>query len=286
MMDTPPLPVLNALVREGLATCGTSFHALSGGRTNRLWRFEHEGRNLVAKLFRGDGTPLFPNDPCAEAQALRHLAGTGLAPDFVALLDSPEGSLLVYRHVDGPVWQNDFGSAGETMARLHATPPPPELRKLTSENSPVAQGEALLSACGTKARRRLAPLRPEINEMKPAQPVFLHGDIVPDNIVAAKSGNCLIDWQCPAIGDPVEDIAIFLSPAMHRLYGGHALQETDAEQFFAGYGDMLAEERYRIHLPAYCWRMAAYCLWKAEHGDADYEAAAQLEINALTRRRP
>ena len=40
----------------------------------------------------------------------------------------------------------------------------------------------------------------------------------------------LIDWQCPALGDPAEDIACFLSPAMQVIYGAGPLDAARERQ--------------------------------------------------------
>ena len=42
----------------------------------------------------------------------------------------------------------------------------------------------------------------------------------------------LIDWQCPAIGDPIVDIMMFLSPGMHEIYGSGKLSHQRSSNFF------------------------------------------------------
>ena len=91
-------------------------------------------------------------------------------------------------------------------------------------------------------------------------------------------GLTLIDWQCPASGDPTEDIATFLSPAMQRLYRGTILSEAEREAFLAAYPDPAIVARYRALKSVYRWRMAAHCLWKAERGASDYAGALRLEF--------
>ena len=49
---------------------------------------------------------------------------------------------------------------------------------------------------------------------------------MPGNLILGEKGLRLIDWQCPAIGDPIVDIMMFLSPGMHEIYGsGKAINE-------------------------------------------------------------
>ena len=51
-------------------------------------------------------------------------------------------------------------------------------------------------------------------------PCLIHGDTVPNNFIQSVDALVLIDWQCPALGDPVLDLAIFLSPAMQQIARG------------------------------------------------------------------
>ena len=122
-------------------------------------------------------------------------------------------------------------------------------------------------------------MRPEIEIAPTADRVLLHCDIVPGNLIENSGGLFLIDWQCPAIGDPVEDIAIFLSPAMQTLYRGHPLSPEEREQFLESYHTQA--ERYQTLAPAYHYRMAAYCQWQVERGFPDYAAGRDAEIAAL-----
>ena len=63
------------------------------------------------------------------------------------------------------------------------------------------------------------------------EPVLLHTDVVPGNLILGDEGLRIIDWQCPAIGDPIVDIMMFLSPAMHEIYGSGKLSTKDHESF-------------------------------------------------------
>lgn len=277
----PPAAMRHALVAAGLAGSVTCFKALGGGRTNRLWRFAHRGADLVCKLYTNAETPLFPNDPNAEATVLRHLSGRGLAPEFVASTRCDAGAIVVYRHVPGPGWSGDSGAVARLLQRLHRIAPPPGLRRLAQgAQALISQADAMLADALTPAHHlRLA--RPAAPDIEPGSAAFLHGDAVAENIIAAPAGLCLIDWQCPAIGDPTEDLAIFLSPAMQYLYGGRQLPADEEAAFLAAYGDDTVAERYRVLAPAYHWRMAAYCLWKAGRGDADYLDGFALEVARL-----
>ena len=101
---------------------------------------------------------------------------------------------------------------------------------------------------------------------------------MPGNIIATPNGPVLIDWQCPARGDPAEDLATFLSPAMHWLYRGKLPDEAERAQFLDAYPDPVVVDRYLRLAPLFRWRMAAHCLWKAERGAADYATALKLEL--------
>jgi thiamine kinase-like enzyme len=112
------------------------------------------------------------------------------------------------------------------------------------------------------------------------EPVLLHTDVVPGNLILGDKGLRLIDWQCPAIGDPVVDIMMFLSPGMHEIYGSGKLSMKDHETFLMSLTPKL-RSRYNIIGPLYHWRLAAYCFWKAEQGFIEYEKAALAEIDLL-----
>jgi aminoglycoside phosphotransferase (APT) family kinase protein len=270
-----PAPIRAALAEAGLATGGT-WTPLRGGRTNRLWRSAEAG--LVCKLYSGAASPLFPNDPEAEALALRALAGRQIAPALVARARTAEGAVLVYRHEDGTAGAAEVEEVARLLRRLHGMAAP---GGLPAKDDPLAQGDAMLR--GLPEAAALAALRPAPVATTPTPPVFLHGDPVPANIIRTPDGPRLIDWQCPARGEASEDLAIFLSPAMQQLYGNGPLSQSDEARFLAAYGDPLVVRRYRDLAPAYHWRMAAHCLWKAGQGAPEYAAAAELELARLRR---
>lgn len=268
----PPAALRRALA--GLVDPGARWTPLAGGRVNRLWRV---GEVVVKRYDPRAASPLFPNDPDAEAAALAAFAPAGLAP-----LPLGRGNgWLAYRYHPGRRWSGRMadeppGGVARLLGRLHRQPAGGLgfLRRLPSGADALrAQGRAILRGCAGGL-----PPPPDVADPGPAPvPVPIHGDAVPGNVIAGPAGLVLIDWQCPALGDPAEDLALFLSPAMQMLYRGAPLTATEADAFLSAYPDPRAAGRYRALAPLFRWRMAAHCLWRAERGAPDYRRAQALE---------
>lgn len=271
------------LAAAGIVKEGLEWQLFSGGRTNRIWRIGQGDHALVCKLFNSDGgTILFPNDIAAESSALRALSGTGLAPVFICEFKSSRGLCLIYRYSAGRPWRGDVRAVSETLARLHQLPPPAKIRKIHGSADAIhSLGNAILTNCYSARAGNLRSLRPELPDCANNSRVFLHGDLVPGNIICGPGGIVLIDWQCPAIGDPCEDISTFLSPAMQSLYGHRPLSDVEQTDLLDAYTSPVTKARYLALKPLFHWRMAAHCLWKYENGQAEYRPAMELEIAAL-----
>ncbi len=267
-MSDPPLP-LAAAVRAALPALGTTpWQPLAGGRTNRLWR----AGGLVVKAYDpAAASPLFPNDPAAEVLALTMLAGTGLAP----ILRATGSGWIAYDHVPGRPWQGDPAPVARALHRVHGHQPA-GFRALASGSAAIlAQGQAIAARCSG------APPPPPDPGIAPVtRPCLIHADAVPGNMIVAPGALTLIDWQCPAAGDPAEDLAMFLSPAMQWLYRGAVLGPGAAARLCASYPDPGVIQRLRALAPVIRWRMTAHCLWKAQRGAPDYAEALRFELAA------
>ncbi len=296
---TPDLmPALRlALIRRAIIPRGATWSKLAGGRSNDIWRISwpcagggdvagsFDNYAMICKLFRHRArqNPLFPNSAEDERQMLGHLAETGIAPRFHALVDTPPGLCLIYRHVAGAPWKSGVVEVARLLARLHRRPINGlRLRQIGSGSQAlVAQTRRILDQCSRAGAARLMAHRPEGTVVPAKIPVLVHGDPVPGNILVTGRGLVLIDWQCPALADRCEDLALFLSPAMQVLYGAVPLDDLAEREFLVAYGAPDTAERYRRLAPFFHWRMAAYCLWKSEQGDSDYARALKLELAAL-----
>ncbi len=259
------------------------WHRFSGGRTNSIWRIGDCDAAVVCKLFSAAAdSPLFPNEPAAEARALSALAGTGLAPHLIGLHTTTLGPCLLYHHVAGRAFNGDPARVAEILTRLHHRTAPGGLRRIEAGADALRrQGLRILDDCTSSDADALRSACPRIADGSMGKPVFLHGDLVPANIICNAGGLTLIDWQCPAIGDASEDLATFLSPAMQSLYGGRRLDEAERSRFLANYGNAEAVQTYRVLEPLYRWRMATHCLWKSQRGSSDYGTALHLELAEL-----
>jgi hypothetical protein len=261
-----------------------TWEALFGGRTNMAWRGHCKGApDVVLKLYRGAAqNPLFPNDPGAEAKLLCALQANPIAPRFCGSFDSAAGRCNVYEHLPGRVWRTDTSAVATLMRQLHQITPPTDLRRAPDGSAALlAQIDAILARC-QHPDAAVADLPGHTIAPSGAQ-ALLHSDIVPGNLIADENTLHLIDWQCPAMGDPCEDIAIFLSPAMQLLYRGKPLSLAETETFLAAYNAPEITARYRQQAPFYHARMLAYCQWQIENGQPEYRAGLPLERAALQR---
>lgn len=268
-----------ALLRKGLIAPGQQWVPMQGGRTNRLWRV---GEVVVKRYAPQDGNPRFPNDPAQEAAVLHHLGGQAIAPRLTGQVRLNGVDYLLYQHLKGAPWSQDPAQVGQLLRRLHGLRPPSGLRALPGGSRAILQqvGE-ILPALPTELADMLWRKRPDHPVPPLESGVFLHGDVVAGNVIVTATGPRLIDWQCPAVGDPAEDLAIFLSPAMQRIYRGTPLDEQEVSAFLTGYGDPVVLRRVRQMQPWHHWAMAAYCAWKSIRGAAEYSEAMALELAAL-----
>lgn len=278
--SSPPTEIL-AAIREKWPEPLVNWRRLAGGRTNATWLGRSASGDVVVKLYGGAmRNPLFPNDPEVEVKALEYLAPFGFVPESACAIPSTRWSVVIYRHLPGEMWRRDALAVGRLLRNLHGIKPPSGLRECADGSAALLEQAAMiLSLC--KEPEYLNGLRPDIDVPPSGKSVFLHGDVVPGNLIAGEKNMFLIDWQCPGIGDPCEDIAMFLSPAMQRVYRGAALNDAEFGVFFDGYDDALIKARYQALAPAYHWRMAAYCLWQSENGQRDYASAMLEELDAL-----
>ncbi len=276
--------MIDDLADRGITADAAGFEPLAGGRTNRVWAFHapNHGR-LVLKLYdRPTNNPLFRNDPLSERLCLGHLDGTGLAPQPLA--GGRHGNLawLIYRHVAGQTWDGGSAHVARLLQRVHRLRPPQGLPLRPGGSLALSrQALGMLNQCPFPLRRKLMQQAPCGHVAPTERPGLVHGDPVPGNILTADGRAVLIDWQCPVVGDPAEDLAVFLSPAMQFLYRGAPLSAAERRAFLRGYSDRRTVVRFLALEPWFLWRMAAYCLWQAGRGKPGYDRAFRLERAAL-----
>ena len=279
----PPHDLVAELVRDGHIPAGALFEMLYGGRTNQVWKVKGKHNDTVLKLYRTTlRNPLFRNDAGLEAACLNALQATGFVPNLRATRSHGSDRWVLYDHAPGEPWRQGTGQVGRLLRKLHAIPVTLSVPGGCNGSADLTRhAEQILAACTPTQRNRLAGLRPT-GTVGPAHQICLvHGDPVPGNILVAPKGLTLIDWQCPALGDPCEDLAMFLSPAMQHLYRAAPLTAEEEIQFLAAYNQPDVAARYQTLRPWYAWRMAAYCLWRAENGAPDYLTGFELEIRTL-----
>jgi len=256
------------------------------GKTNHVWRADIPGTCLVVKWFTGQATPLFANDPFAEFACLSRFGGY-LAPLPVLFLSGSYGRAIVYHFLSGPTWAKDVASVGRLLRDVHDRRHVPGLRaRASGSEAMLASAEAILSACRDvpvrmrNALKRLADA-PKVTPLNATDLRLLHGDPVAANIVETPDGLRLIDWQSPGLGEPCEDLAVFLSPSMQLEYRGAILTDEQSESFLLAYGDPIAWARYLRLRPFLHLRFAAYALWGLERGRNQHAQGMDAELDAL-----
>nr|WP_298384293.1 aminoglycoside phosphotransferase family protein [Ruegeria sp.] len=279
----PPFDLVAQLGEQGLVEPGARFETLYGGRTNQVWKVQGGHCDSVLKLYRTTlRNPLFGNDAGHEAACLRALQSTGFVPNLRATGAFEGDRWVLYDHAPGAPWRQGADKVGRLLRKLHGVPAEVSVPPGCNGSADLARhGARILAGCQSDRRDALAAMQPQSTVAPSSKTCLVHGDPVPGNILEDETGLTLIDWQCPVMGDPCEDLAMFLSPAMQHLYRSEPLSTDEEAAFLVAYDDADTVDRYQMLKPWYAWRMAAYCLWRAENGSPDYLTGLELELAAL-----
>ncbi|WP_395023253.1 phosphotransferase family protein [Dongia sp.] len=256
--------------------------ALTGGYLNQVFRLRGPGIDWVVKRFLPETElALFPNLPEPEHRAMSLAHQLGLAPKPVAFIDQPELTVLVYEYVEGEMWRSGIADVARMLKRLRAADPTGFRAVPMTPKEILEEGEAFLPRMEPEMRARLVASKPKPIAIDRVPQSFLHTDIGPGNIIVTPERQLVvIDWQCPAAGDAVQDVIAFLSPAFQILYGCPIFSNAQETEFFAAYDDPDLEERYAQLRPFYDWRMAGYCATRADKYALSRPAAAENYILA------
>ncbi len=270
------------LKAEGLWQGPPEIRTMKGGYLNQVLQVTTGSHRLVVKCFAPAmaGT-LFPNLPADETRALQRLEGMMVAPDLIGLW--PERSILLYTYVEGSPWDGGLAAVAELLLRKEQADGRGFRRVPLDPQAILAEGDALFARCRTPPSHP----RPAVADVEPPTRLSLiHTDIGANNLIGVGDALRLIDWQCPAEGDLCEDVHSFLSPAFQILSERQPFTAAEVASFQRALGRKDVDERYARLRPAYAWRMAAYCCWRAEILSdpvvgARYRAAATAELNAM-----
>lgn len=277
---------------------------LAGGTTNTTWRVEASDGDVVVKLYTTPPSEnaLFPNNHGDEVRALRLLHSYGLAPKLVAgsSADSEGVPFVVYRYIPGSRWNGEFADAAELLGRLHRPDilSAHDIDELPARQVPMGPIEVLrrsdemlkrsetTGAVSAQQVARLVNARPPIAaesmlQQTSATPTLIHGDPTPANLIRSDSGLRLIDWQCPAIGDPVHDLAVFLSPLMMLVHGDGPPTHDERQRFLAAYPNKQTAERYLSSIAAWHWQFAVYGACRAGQLRATNPALGALYLRGV-----
>jgi len=266
MAAQPFDPVAVLVEHRLLAYEDMQVYALRGGYLNQVFRVTGYGVDWVVKRFMPETElALFPNLPADEAEAMKRVAALGLAPKVIAFLGQLEAPVLVYEFYEGAMWREGVAPVAHLIRRLRSVDAAGFREVANTPAALLAEGDAYLPKLSPEMRMHLAAVRPTPVEIEPVPRGFLHTDIGPGNIIVGGDGALkVIDWQCPAAGDPVEDLVVFLSPAFQILYARKPLGEGEVAEFFDAYDDPAMQDRYGRMRRFYDWRMAGYCAMRKD----------------------
>ncbi len=280
---------------------GTWLRPLPSSYTHRFWRLQTPDRDFVIKeYFPGlESNPLYPTLPEEEATALMLLERHQLAPRLESFLTSPAGTpLVVYGYERGDEAEIDVRDAAKLIGQFAALNLKPEglMEVPAGYHQVLAHGDAILNEipnCRRAANlKRLRPQESAVENTASVERRLIHRSLCLGTVQMTAAGPTLIDWQYAGLGDPVEDIACFLSPGLLTLYGLKPLVLYAEDLFLESYPDRNIVARFFEERPAYHWRLAAYCLFRQEtltHVNAPasraYARALEEEVDLLLRLR-
>lgn len=185
----------------------------------------------------------------------RVLKGAQLAEAYggaPVLAAAESEGLIAFRWIEGrPLWSDLSGlagaeavsAAGAALARLHAVAgacarlmdAEEEINALAAAATTMSD---LLPALGSRAETLARAASRALGEHDRRR-VLIHGDFSADQVVIARRGPIIVDWDRAGLGDPAYDLGSFLAWLDVQLLNGTLSQNEKAQArraFLSGYG--------------------------------------------------
>jgi thiamine kinase-like enzyme len=210
---------------------------LDGGITNRNFRASFGGADVVVRL-PGKDTEMLGIDRAVEAEANRHAAAVGVAPEVVALLEDPP--CLVTRFVVGeemePAQLREPAALAEAAAALravHGCEPVgasfSAFRIVADYATKATTRGATVPAAFERSLASTARIETALRH-RPEQTVLCHNDLLAANFLRSPDGLRIVDWEYAGMGDRFFDLGNF---AVNNELGGEEEEALLATYFGA-----------------------------------------------------
>ncbi len=261
------------LLERGLISEPTELliEKLEGGYWNEVFRLRSAAFDWVLKRFFAEPSRerLFPILPESEALAFKLLSPLGITPKFVAFFPASdtEQAVLLYDFAVGERLEGGFVQVAELLKRLHRFKlEAGSFRKLaTHPQAILRQADALLEGCNHDLLADLLAVRPKLVAYQELEALSLvHTDAWQGNFIASAEQLVLIDWQCPGLGDPAEDVWTFLYSGFQQLIGLELYSAKQQALFLDAYADAAMQARLRTLEPFFAYRVAAHSLTRIQ----------------------
>ena len=280
--NNPSSALVSAVKALDLNVADRPWVKLSGGHSNCLWRVETLTGTIVVKSYpKVWNNPVFGNSPELESLSLELFAPLNVSPAKLGGGTADGAAFLVYEHlnqVDKPVCTEEVG---RLLRQVHKV----DLSKSSLGNVAAQAPNPIISLLQTDTiwpeKLKMALEEAQQNISKSKVRCLLHGDPTLSNIVQSENGLRLLDWQCPRLGDPCWDIAVFMSPAMRMAYGHSEIISEEADQFFYGYGEQTVRDRFETKQTSYSAIFAAYSFLQMQKGQLEYTTGFEAEMALL-----
>ena len=249
---------------------GAAISELDGGRSNRTWLVERDGRKAVLKV--DESLRYGPyNSRRSEAHIQSIAARNGLAN---AVLYVDDRTLLT-EFVEGVVWEPGFLERDDnielvagTLRRLHSLP-------LSGRSfDSIIAAKRYVEKIDNPNAGLVAYCTNVIETMRqPHNLCLCHNDLVAENIITMPH-MMFLDWEYACDNDPMFDLATIVEH--HELDEPLAYRLLDA--YFDGDG-----ERWRLKLrKQQDLYLALYWLWLASRPDGSEEELEQVAARIRT----
>jgi thiamine kinase-like enzyme len=181
--------------------------------------------------------------------------------------------------------RRDIAVLGQTLRRIHVTPPP---NKFTLPHSDILKRVApriraanIPSTDRDFLYERLSDLESRLPELRfPLEPTVTHGDPHVENLMMTESGPVLIDFEGFAWGQPEWDLAVIATEYRTAKW----LNAEDYNRFVNAYGyDIMSwTEGFELLRAVHELKM---CTWLMQNVDESSEIAAEYQLRMRTLRR-